>query len=268
MHSVFELYVSLVANQRREVPFTFDIYTPLKHCQEMEGSIIAQLATGVLDGSKNCEQNFPIDRLQHRLNFMCDDAGRRSAPWGSLRATFVEALPEHLMDLHECKGGSVKISREDMVAMMDECLLEQPRDCQLVDTLTPVAGRDAIVTAELEQALGQDLTRVSEEQHEMEVHGPDGRTLPLDGITPEALQHLAADARFDSATLLEFANRFRTPCTSSFTTEQACQHIFKADGMPPGWTDVVSPVPGTLYSTHSYRHNTTGAEQKIPPAGT
>ena len=84
------------------------------------------------------------------------------------------------------------------------------------------------------------------------VHAPDGRTLPLDGITIEALQQLAADDRF----------------TDETTTEQACQHIFKADGMPSGWTDIVSPVLGTPYSSHCFRNDETGDMQDEPPEGT
>ena len=85
-----------------------------------------------------------------------------------------------------------------------------------------------------------------------EVHGPDGRALPLDGITIEALQQIADGPRF----------------TEETTTEQACQHILKADGMPPDWTDLVSPVPGTPYSTHRFRNDSTGQVLEEPPPGT
>jgi len=75
------------------------------------------------------------------------------------------------------------------------------------------------------------------------VHGNDGRTLPLVGVSIEALRHYAfEDERFDDTT----------------TTESACQHIFKHDGMPAGWTDVVSTIPGTVYSTHVYRSDEGG----------
>lgn len=108
----------------------------------------------------------------------------------------------------------------------------------------------------------------SAEAHLWQVHAADHRELPLDGITIEALQQLAADARFDDDVLLEFANCSRSPRTISFTTEQACQHIFKADGMPPEWSDIVSPVPGTPYSSHQYVNNLTDVVQDTAPAGT
>lgn len=49
------------------------------------------------------------------------------------------------------------------------------------------------------------------------VHGADGRTLPLLGVTVEALKRYEDDARFDDDT----------------TTERACQHIFKATVCQP-----------------------------------
>jgi len=84
------------------------------------------------------------------------------------------------------------------------------------------------------------------------IHAADERSLPLLGVKIEALQRLAADARFDDDT----------------TTEAACQHIFKADAMPEGWTDLVSPVVDTVYSSHQYRDDATGAVQDEPPPGT
>ena len=38
--------------------------------------------------------------------------------------------------------------------------------------------------------------------------------------------------------------------------------------MPAGWTDLVCPVAGTPYSTHSFRHDSTGVIQEEPPPGT
>lgn len=113
-----------------------------------------------------------------------------------------------------------------------------------------------------------------EEEAEEEVHKPDGRILPLDGVTPEALEQLAADPRFDDPALLAVANHERSPRTSEFSTEQACQHIFRADGMPAGWTDIVRPLKDattglpTPYSKHRFRNDTTGVEQESPPDGT
>ena len=101
-----------------------------------------------------------------------------------------------------------------------------------------------------------------------EVHAADGRALPLTGITCAALQQVAVDPRLDDQQLLQVANHLRSPCTLSFTTEQTCQHILKAVGMPPGWTDLVYPVPDTPYSTHRFRNDTTESSQDRAPPGT
>jgi len=81
------------------------------------------------------------------------------------------------------------------------------------------------------------------------VHAADDRSLPLLGVTIEALQRYAADERFDDET----------------TTETACQHIFKADGMPQGWTGLARARHGE--SSHQYRNDATGAVQDGPPPG-
>jgi hypothetical protein len=85
-----------------------------------------------------------------------------------------------------------------------------------------------------------------------ELTAPDGRSFPLLGVTIEALQLLAADSRI----------------TDDTTTEQACQHIFMPDGMPEGWSHLLSPVSGTVHSSHSYRCEATEQAQEEPPPGT
>jgi len=92
----------------------------------------------------------------------------------------------------------------------------------------------------------------SRSQHDASsaIHAADERRLPLLGVKIEVLQRYAfEDARFTDDTM----------------TEMACQHIFKADGMPEGWTDLVSPVPGTVNSSHKFRNDATGAVQDAPP---